>query len=83
MRPSALAFSAATLIALAAPVAQAASYHHARHYYGPYAYRGYGPYNAGGPSSPGPIYRQGYYLGTDPDPNVRFEITRDPYFGRK
>ncbi len=83
MRPLALAFSAATLIALAAPAAQAASYHHARHYYGPYAYRGYGPYNAGGPSSPGPIYRQGYYLGTDPDPNVRFEITRDPYFGRK
>ena len=83
MKSRTLALSAATLIALAASAAQAASHHHVHRYYGPYAYRGYGPLNAGGPSSPGPIYRQGHYLGTDPDPNVRFEITRDPYFGRK
>jgi hypothetical protein len=78
-----LVLSTATLIALAASAAQAASHHHVRHYYGAHAYRGYGPLNAGGPNSPGPIYRQGHYLGTDPDPNVRFEITRDPYFERR
>ena len=83
MQPLTFALSAATLIALAASAAQAASHHHVRHHDGTYAYRGYGPFNAGGVSSPGPIYRQGHYLGTDPDPNVRFEITRDPYFERK
>ena len=87
MKHVALAVSTAALIALAASSASAASRHHVRHYYygyhGPYAYGGYAPFNAGGPGSYGPIYRQGHYLGTDPDPNVRFEITRDPYFGRK
>jgi len=83
MKPLTLAVSAASLIALAASAAQAASHHHVRHYYGAYAYRGYGPLNAGGPTSPGPIYRQGHYLGTDPDPNVRSEIIRDPYFERR
>ena len=78
-----LALPAATLLALAASAAQAASHHHVRNYRGAYAYRGYGPVNAGGVGSPGPIFRQGHYLGTDPDPNVRFEITRDPYFERK
>jgi hypothetical protein len=58
-------------------------HYYGHHYYGPYAYGGYRPFNAGGPGSPGPIYRQGHYLGTDPDPSVRFEITRDPYFERK
>lgn len=83
MKPLTLVVSAATLLAFIASAAQAAPRHHMRHYYGAYAYRGYGPINSGGPGSPGPIYRQGHYLGTDPDPNVRFEITRDPYFGRK
>jgi len=83
MKTPTFALSAAMVIALAAPAAQAASHHHIRHHYGAYAYHGYAPFNAGGPGSPGPIYRQGHYLGTDPDPNVRFEITRDPYFGRK
>ncbi len=83
MKPLTLALSAAMLTALAASAAQAGTRHHVRHHYGAYAYRGYGPINAGGVYAPGPIYRQGYYLGTDPDPNVRFEITRDPYFGRK
>lgn len=83
MQPLTFALSAATLIALAASAAQAAAHHHVRHHYGAYAYHGYAPYNAGGPSTPGPIYRQGHYLGTDPDPSVRFEITRDPYFERK
>jgi hypothetical protein len=81
MKPLTLALS--TLLSLAASAAQAASHHHVRHHYGAYAYRGHAPYNAGGLSSPAPIYRQGHYLGTDPDPNVRFEIERDPYFGRK
>jgi hypothetical protein len=32
--------------------------------------------------SPGPIYRHGYYLGTDPDPRVRAEIVRDKFSGQ-
>ncbi len=91
MRHVALALFAAMLMALTASPAPAASRHHARyhyyghhgHYYGPYAYGGYRPFNSGGPGSYGPIYRQGHYLGTDPDPNVRAEIARDPYFERK
>lgn len=84
MKPLTLAVSTAALLALAVSPALSASRHHVRHYHGAYAYRGYGPpLNAGGVYSPGPIYRQGHYLGTDPDPNVRFEITRDPYFERK
>ena len=83
MKTLTLALSAASLVALAAPAAQAASHHHVRHYHGAYAYWGYGPLNAGGVYSPGPIYRQGHYLGTDPDPRIREEIVRDPYFERK
>ena len=88
MKSLMLILLAATPIALAESAAQAASHHRVRHYhggysYGPHAYRGYSSVNAGGVGSPGPIYRQGHYLGTDPDPNVRFEITRDPYFERK
>ena len=89
MRHVTLALSAVMLIVGAASSASAASRHHARyhhyygHDYGPYAYGGYRPFNAGGAGSPGPIYRQGHYLGTDPDPSVRFEIARDPYFERK
>jgi hypothetical protein len=75
-----LALSAATLLALAASAAQAASHHHSRNYRGAYAYRG--PVNAGRVGSPGPIYKRGHYLGTDPDPSVRYQINRDPYDGR-
>ncbi len=85
MKSLTIAFSAAALLALATSPALSAPRHHARHYYGgayPYGYYGR-PFNAGGVYSSGPIYRQGRYLGTDPDPNVRFEIARDPYFGRK
>ena len=81
MKSLTLALSAAALIALAASPALSASRHHVRHHYG--AYRSYAPLNAGGVYSGGPIYRQGRYLGNDPDPHVRFEIARDPYFGRK
>jgi len=84
MKPLTLAVSTAALVALAASPALSASRHHVRHDHGAYAYRGYGPpLNAGGLYPPGAIYRQGHYLGTDPDPNVRFEIIRDPYFERK
>ncbi len=83
MKSLAFALPTVALLALAAPPAIAASHHHVRHYYRPYVYRGYAPFNAGGVGSPGPIYRQGHYLGTDPDPNVRFEIERDPYFERR
>ena len=82
-----LTISAVALGAFVASPALAASRHHVRHSYaGAYAYaHGYDghPFNAGGVNSPGPIYRQGRYLGTDPDPNVRAEIARDPYFARK
>ena len=85
MKTLALALSAGSLMALAVPPALSAPRHHVRHHYGAYSYYGsYGrPFNAGGIYSPGPIYRQGHYLGTDPDPSVRFEIARDPYFERK
>jgi len=85
MKSLTLALSGAALLALAASPALSASRHHVRHHYGAYgSYGSYGrPFNAGGVYAPGPIYRQGHYLGTDPDPNVRFEIARDPYFERK
>ena len=85
MKSVALTLSVAALLALATSPALSASRHHARHYYGgAHVYGYYGrPFTAGGVSSPGPIYRQGRYLGTDPDPNVRAQIVRDPYFARK
>ncbi len=83
MKPLTTVLTAGMLIALAASAVQAATRHPARHHYGPHMYRGYAPLNQGGVYTPGPIYRQGHYLGTDPDPNVRFEITRDPYFERR
>jgi len=83
MRTLALVLSSAALIALAATPAPAASRKYVHHHHGYYAYGGYRPLNAGSVHSPGPIYRQGRYLGTDPDPNVRSEIIRDPYLGRK
>jgi hypothetical protein len=79
------------LLALATSPAVAASHHHKRHHghvvaphHYPAAYgRYYGrPLNAGSVNSPGPIYRGGYYLGSDPDPNIRFELIRDPWFAR-
>jgi hypothetical protein len=88
MKPLSLTLSAAALLALAISPALSASRHHARHhhhyYYGGTT-TGYDgrPFYSGGVSSPAPIYRQGRYLGTDPDPSVRFEIARDPYFARK
>jgi hypothetical protein len=78
-----LTLSAATLTVLGVSPSFAASRHHVRHSYsGAYGYDGR-PFNAGGINSPGPIYRQGRYLGTDPDPRIRDEIVRDPYFDRK
>ena len=40
------------------------------------------PLISGGAWSTGPIYRHGYYLGTDPDAHVRAEIVRDKFSGR-
>jgi hypothetical protein len=53
-------------------------------YAGAYGYEGgtSRPLYAGGAWSTGPIYRHGYYLGTDPDPRVRAEIVRDKFSGR-
>ena len=92
MRHFTSAVCAASLLALAASPALAATHHHKRHHrhvvvaprHYPSAYGRYfrHPYNAGGVDSPGPIYRGGYYLGSDPDPNIRFELIRDPWFAR-
>src|SRR5258705_13249507 len=49
---------------------------------GAYRYEGTRPLYAGGAWSTGPIYRHGYYLGTDPDSPVRAEIGRDKFSGR-
>jgi hypothetical protein len=49
---------------------------------GAYGYEGARPFYAGGAWSTGPIYRHGYYLGTDPDARVRAEIVRDKFSGR-
>jgi hypothetical protein len=92
MRHLASAVCAASLLALAASPALAEMHHHkhrhghvvvAPHHY-PAAYGRYWgrPYSAGSVNSPGPIYRGGYYLGSDPDPNIRFELIRDPWFAR-
>jgi hypothetical protein len=40
------------------------------------------PLISGGAWSTGPIYRHGYYLGTDPDARIREEIVRDKFSGR-
>jgi hypothetical protein len=92
MRSFTSAVCAASLLALAASPAVAATHHYKRHHghavvarraYPPAYGRYYGrPINAGGINSPGPIYRDGYYLGSDPDPNIRFELLRDPWFAR-
>src|SRR5258708_40363833 len=80
-----LPLSAAALVALAASPAPAASRHHVRHSYGGnYASGYYGrPLNSGGVNSPGPIYRQGQFLGTRPHPPIPEEILRGPYFSRR
>jgi hypothetical protein len=93
MRHFTLAVCAAGLLVLAASSAPAASLHHKRHHgrvvavprhHDQPAYDGYAghPYNAGGIDSPGPIYRDGYYLGSDVDPHIRFELLRDPWYAR-
>jgi hypothetical protein len=83
MKALMLILSAAALLTLAASPASAASRKHVRHHHAHDVHGGYQPFTGGSVWSGGPIYQQGFYLGTDPDPNVRFEINRDPYFGRK
>jgi len=91
MRHLGPAVCAASLLALAVSPALAGTYHHKRHHghvvaphHYPSAYGRYWgrPFSAGGVNSPGPIYRGGYYLGPERDPNVRFELIRDPWFAR-
>jgi hypothetical protein len=91
MRHVVLVLSAATVLALAPSATLAASPHHHRHHVSARvmrrapAHAGYDghPYNYGSVNSTGPIYRDGYYLGSDPDPNVRFELIRDPWYARQ
>jgi hypothetical protein len=91
MRPVVLVVCAASLLALAASPVVAAALHHKRHYshvvvrrhdHPAYGWHSGYPYNAGGVNGTGPIYRGGYYLGSDTDPNIRFELIRDPWFAR-
>jgi len=88
MRRLTLGIAAVMLSALAASPALAAARHHARRHAAAAVARGYQryyghPYNSGSVNGTGPIYRQGYYLGSDPDPNIRFELIRDPWFARE
>ena len=90
MKPLALSVAVIALLASAASSTFAAfnDRHRARShdgaYAGAYGYEGVTsrPLYAGGVWSTGPIYRHGYYLGTDPDPRVRAEIVRDKFSGR-
>jgi hypothetical protein len=90
MKPLTLSAAAMALLVLPASPAFAASNdrHRARSHDGAYAgasgYEGGAarPFYAGGAWSTGPIYRHGYYLGTDPDARVRAEIVRDKFSGR-
>ena len=38
----------------------------------------YSPSDYGVPQVYGPMYRHGQYQGTDPDPRIRQELSRDP-----
>ena len=90
MKPLTLSVAVIALLALPASSTFAASNdrHRARSHdgvtAGAYGYDGSTsrPFYAGGAWSTGPIYRHGYYLGTDPDPRVRAEIVRDKFSGR-
>ena len=90
MKPLTLSAAVIALLVLPASSTFAASNdrHRARSHDGAYA-GAYGheggtsrPLYAGGAWSTGPIYRHGYYLGTDPDSRVRAEIVRDKFSGR-
>ena len=90
MKPLTLSVAIIALLALPAssPFAASNDRHHARSRdgvdAGAYGYDGgtARPLISGGVWSTGPIYRHGYYLGTDPDPRVRAEIVRDKFSGR-
>jgi hypothetical protein len=90
MKPLTPSAAVMALLALSASpnLAISGDRHHARAHDGPYAAgSGYDtspsrPLIAGGAWSTGPIYRHGYYLGTDPDARVRAEIVRDKFSGR-
>ena len=90
MKPLTRSAAVVALLVLSASSTFAASNdrHRARShdgaYAGAYGYEGgtSRPLYAGGVWSTGPIYRHGYYLGTDPDARVRAEIVRDKFSGR-
>jgi hypothetical protein len=90
MKPLTPSVAVMALLALPASsnLAISGDRHHARAHEGASA-GGYGydtspsrPLITGGAWSTGPIYRHGYYLGTDPDARVRAEIVRDKFYGR-
>ena len=73
------ATTAAFATAVLALPAQAAlnHRHHAAHVYSWSGGFATGPYSQGTPTGHGPIWRNGYYQGTDPDPGIRFDLVRD------
>ena len=90
MKPLMRSVAAVALLVLPASSGLAASSerHHVRFHDAPPA-DGYArevgisrPLISGGAWSTRPIYRHGYYLGTDPDAYIRGEIVRDKFSGR-
>jgi hypothetical protein len=78
--PTLAAALATTILALPAE-ATSARHHGAYETAGPVSgFGGYGagPYWQGEPTDNLPIWRYGYYQGTDPDPFIRSQLMRDP-----
>jgi hypothetical protein len=89
MKPLMPAVAVMAVLVLPAPLdfAAASERHLVRSYNGPAggSVREVGPsrpFISGGAWSTKPIYRHGYYLGTDPDARIRAEIVRDKFSGR-
>jgi hypothetical protein len=88
MKPLIRAVVALLVMPALSDVAASRERHHVRFHDGPPAdsyVREVGisrPLISGGAWSTGPIYRHGYYLGNDPDPQIRAEIVRDKFYGR-
>jgi hypothetical protein len=88
MKPLIPSVAVVSLLVLPADFAASGERHHVRLHDAPPA-SGYArdvgisrPLISGGAWSTGPIYRHGYYLGTDPDAQIRAEIVRDKFYGR-
>jgi hypothetical protein len=80
---SAVALAVALAMGLVSPACAAGKHKKRAHHhrmapqvqYGSYGYGA--PHWGGGASGTGPLYNGQDYLGTDPDPGIRFQIMRD------